>query len=85
MGPGVKGWTQGQRVGVGWHGGHVAVVSHATEAILSFANVGWFRGLIMMMTGIKPMIEDFPLEHPAEAYEGMMSGEARFRVVCKVS
>jgi D-arabinose 1-dehydrogenase-like Zn-dependent alcohol dehydrogenase len=22
LGPGVAGWTQGQRVGVGWHGGH---------------------------------------------------------------
>jgi D-arabinose 1-dehydrogenase-like Zn-dependent alcohol dehydrogenase len=33
------------------------------------------------MTGIRPMIETFPLERAAEAYERMMSGKARFRVV----
>ena len=30
------------------------------------------------------MIEVFPLERAAEAYERMMSGKARFRVVLKV-
>ncbi len=38
-----------------------------------------------VMTGIKPMIEEYPLERAAEAYGRMMSGEARFRVVLKVS
>ncbi|MGB5056840.1 MAG: alcohol dehydrogenase [Nitrospirales bacterium] len=38
-----------------------------------------------VMTGIRPMIEEYPLERAAEAYERMMSGEARFRVVLKVS
>lgn len=38
-----------------------------------------------VMTGIRPMIEEYPLERAAEAYEHMMSGEARFRVVLKVS
>ncbi len=38
-----------------------------------------------VMTGIRPMIEEYPLERGAEAYERMMSGEARFRVVLKVS
>ena len=33
------------------------------------------------MTGIRPMVEIFPLERAAEAYERMMSGKARFRVV----
>lgn len=33
------------------------------------------------MTGVRPMIEKFPLERAAEAYERMMSGKARFRVV----
>jgi D-arabinose 1-dehydrogenase-like Zn-dependent alcohol dehydrogenase len=33
------------------------------------------------MTGIRPMVEVFPLERAAEAYERMMSGKARFRVV----
>ncbi len=31
--------------------------------------------------GIRPMNEVFPLERAAEAYERMMSGKARFRVV----
>ena len=38
-----------------------------------------------VMTDIKPMIEEYPLERAAEAYGRMMSGEARFRVVLKVS
>jgi D-arabinose 1-dehydrogenase-like Zn-dependent alcohol dehydrogenase len=33
------------------------------------------------LTGVRPMTEVFPLERAAEAYERMMSGEARFRVV----
>ncbi|MDR6390811.1 alcohol dehydrogenase [Paraburkholderia phenoliruptrix] len=36
------------------------------------------------LSGVKPMIEEFPLERAAEAYERMMSGDARFRVVLKV-
>jgi len=34
-----------------------------------------------VLAGIRPMIETFPLERAAEAYERMMSGKARFRVV----
>ena len=33
------------------------------------------------LTGVRPMTEVFPLERAAEAYERMMSGAARFRVV----
>nr|WP_294543898.1 alcohol dehydrogenase [uncultured Rhodopila sp.] len=33
------------------------------------------------LTGIRPMIETMPLEHAPEAYERMMSGAARFRMV----
>ena len=32
-------------------------------------------------TGVRPMIETYPLERAPEAYERMMSGKARFRVV----
>jgi len=32
-------------------------------------------------SGVRPMIERFPLEKAAEAYEHMISGRARFRVV----
>jgi alcohol dehydrogenase/propanol-preferring alcohol dehydrogenase len=33
------------------------------------------------MTDIRPMIETYPLARAAEAYDRMMSGKARFRVV----
>ena len=33
------------------------------------------------LTGIRPMTEVFPLSRAPEAYERMMSGKARFRVV----
>ncbi|MFY9732203.1 MAG: hypothetical protein WAK24_16465, partial [Candidatus Acidiferrales bacterium] len=33
------------------------------------------------MTGVRPMIEKFPLEKAAEAYARMMSGKAQFRAV----
>jgi D-arabinose 1-dehydrogenase-like Zn-dependent alcohol dehydrogenase len=33
------------------------------------------------LTGVRSMNEIFPLEHAAQAYERMMSGKARFRVV----
>lgn len=52
--------------------------------------VGWPSGTGMdsedtlnfsALTGIKPMVEVYPLEKAAEAFERMMSGAARFRVV----
>jgi D-arabinose 1-dehydrogenase-like Zn-dependent alcohol dehydrogenase len=33
------------------------------------------------LTGVRPMIERYPLEKAAEAYQQMISGKARFRVV----
>ena len=33
------------------------------------------------LTGVRPMIETYPLERAAEAYERMLSGHAQFRVV----
>jgi D-arabinose 1-dehydrogenase-like Zn-dependent alcohol dehydrogenase len=33
------------------------------------------------ISGVLPMIEKYPLERAGEAYEHMMSGKARFRVV----
>ncbi len=35
------------------------------------------------LSGVKPMIEEYPLSRAAEAYDRMMSGKARFRVVLK--
>lgn len=37
------------------------------------------------MAGVRPMIEEYPLERAGEAYERMMSGGARFRVVLKMA
>ena len=37
------------------------------------------------MTGVRPRIEVYPLERAAEAYDRMMSGKARFRVVLQVA
>ena len=36
-----------------------------------------------VLAGVRAMIEEFPLERAAEAYERMMSGKARFRVVLR--
>jgi len=33
------------------------------------------------LTGVRPMVETFPLEQAADAYNRMLSGKARFRVV----
>jgi D-arabinose 1-dehydrogenase-like Zn-dependent alcohol dehydrogenase len=52
--------------------------------------VGWPSGTGMdsedtlnfsALTGIKPIVEQYPLEKAAEAFDRMMSGKARFRVV----
>jgi len=36
------------------------------------------------LTGVRPMIETYPLEKAGEAYDRMMSGKAEFRVVLKM-
>jgi D-arabinose 1-dehydrogenase-like Zn-dependent alcohol dehydrogenase len=36
------------------------------------------------LTGVRPMIEKYPLEKAGEAYQQMMSGKARFRAVLTV-
>jgi D-arabinose 1-dehydrogenase-like Zn-dependent alcohol dehydrogenase len=52
--------------------------------------MGWLSGTSIdsqdtlsfsVLTGVRAMTEVFPLERAAEAYERMMSGKARFRVV----
>jgi D-arabinose 1-dehydrogenase-like Zn-dependent alcohol dehydrogenase len=37
------------------------------------------------LSGVRPMIEKYPLEKAAEAYDQMISGRARFRVVLTMS
>jgi len=52
--------------------------------------VGWYSGTakdsqdtleFSALSGVHPMIEKYPLERVAEAYEQMLSGRVRFRVV----
>ena len=38
-----------------------------------------------LLSGVRPMIERYPLEKAAEAYQQMISGKARFRVVLTMS
>src|SRR5262249_30094189 len=57
----------GNRAIRGWDSGTPA----ASEDTLKFA----------VQTGVRPMIETYPLEKAEEAYARMLSGKARFRVV----
>src|SRR5712675_490349 len=54
---------------------------------------GWYSGTSIdsqdtlafsLRTGVRPMTESYPLERATEAYERMMSGKARFRVVLTI-
>lgn len=68
-----------------------------TPAQLIFGNKsikGWASGSAMdsedtlrfsSLSGVRPMIERYPLEKAAEAYQQMISGKARFRVVLTMS
>ncbi|MFZ0089812.1 MAG: alcohol dehydrogenase [Solirubrobacteraceae bacterium] len=51
--------------------GHASGTSRDSEDTLDFS----------VLTGVRPMIETLPLERAAEAYEKMLSGDARFRMV----
>ncbi len=57
----------GRRSIIGWPSGN----SIDSQDTLEFST----------LTGVRPMTEVFPLERAAEAYDLMMSGKARFRVV----
>jgi D-arabinose 1-dehydrogenase-like Zn-dependent alcohol dehydrogenase len=48
----------------------------------SGSSIDWEDALnFSVLNGVRPMIERYPLEKAAEAYEQMTSGKARFRVV----
>jgi D-arabinose 1-dehydrogenase-like Zn-dependent alcohol dehydrogenase len=61
---------QGCRSIKGWYSG----TSIDTEDTLSFS----------ARTGVRSMNEIFPMERVTEAYDRMMSGKARFRVVLTI-
>jgi D-arabinose 1-dehydrogenase-like Zn-dependent alcohol dehydrogenase len=60
----------GERTVRGWASG----VAADAEDTLRFA----------AMTGVRPMLEEFPLVEAQQAFERMMSGKARFRVVLRM-
>jgi D-arabinose 1-dehydrogenase-like Zn-dependent alcohol dehydrogenase len=53
--------------------GHASGTSADSEDTLDFS----------VLSGVRPMIETYPLEQATEAYERMLSGDARFRVVLR--
>jgi D-arabinose 1-dehydrogenase-like Zn-dependent alcohol dehydrogenase len=67
---------------------------NALQILLQNQSVtGWYSGTSIdsqdtlsfsVLSGIKSMNEVFPLERAAEAYDHMMSGKARFRVVLNI-
>jgi len=52
--------------------------------------VGWVGGVpedalrFAVLTGVRPMVERFPLEQAALAFERMMSAQVRFRAVLEM-
>jgi alcohol dehydrogenase, propanol-preferring len=62
---------KGRKSVQGWHAGN----AKDSEETLSFC----------MLSGIRPMIETYPLESVAEAYERMLNNKARFRVVLQIA
>jgi D-arabinose 1-dehydrogenase-like Zn-dependent alcohol dehydrogenase len=60
-------WQRGQRSVKGWCSGTAA----DSQDTLAFS----------VLAGVRSMNEVYPLEKAAEAYDRMMSGKARFRVV----
>lgn len=55
--------------------GHASGTAKDSEDTLRFA----------ALSGVRPMVESLPLEDVAKAYDRMMSGDARFRMVLTVS
>jgi D-arabinose 1-dehydrogenase-like Zn-dependent alcohol dehydrogenase len=51
--------------------GHPNGTAKDSEDTLAFAS----------LTGIRPIIEEFPLERAAEGFERMLAGQAHFRAV----
>jgi len=72
-----------------------ALEVNAMQLLLNNQSVtGWYSGMSIdsedtlnfsALTGVRSMNEPYPLERVAEAYDHMMSGKARFRVVLNIS
>ncbi len=62
-------------------GGDKSIEGHASGTSIDSEDTLRFS----VLTGVRPMIETMPLERAADAYEKMMSGDARFRMVLTMS
>jgi D-arabinose 1-dehydrogenase-like Zn-dependent alcohol dehydrogenase len=62
-------------------GGDLAVAGHASGTSMDSQDTLAFSA----QTGVKPRIETLPLEQAQEAYDRMMAGDARFRMVLTTS
>jgi D-arabinose 1-dehydrogenase-like Zn-dependent alcohol dehydrogenase len=62
-------------------GGDKAIEGHASGTSIDSEDTLRFSH----RTGVRPMIEAVPLEQANEAFQKMMSGDARFRMVLQVS
>jgi D-arabinose 1-dehydrogenase-like Zn-dependent alcohol dehydrogenase len=81
--------SNGKLIVVGAGGDPIAVTP--IQLIMGSKSIqGWASGIatdsedtmqFSTLSGVRPMIEKFPLEKAADAYEQMISGRARFRVV----
>jgi D-arabinose 1-dehydrogenase-like Zn-dependent alcohol dehydrogenase len=58
-------------------GGNLSIVGHASGSSQDSEDTLAFSAL----SGVRPQIETLPLERAEEAFEKMMNGEARFRMV----
>jgi D-arabinose 1-dehydrogenase-like Zn-dependent alcohol dehydrogenase len=61
-------------------GGDKVIAGHASGTSMDSQDTLAFSAL----SGVRPMIETLPLERAGEAYERMMSGAARFRMVLTI-
>ena len=60
---------------------HRVIAGHATGTSMDSEDTLEFTSL----TGVQPRIETMPLERAGEAYDRMMAGDARFRMVLTTS
>ncbi len=65
---------------MGLIGGSKQIAGHASGTSIDSEDTLRFSAL----WGVRPMIETMPLERAAEAYEKMMRGDARFRMVLTI-
>lgn len=93
LAPAVNGLAQGGKLFINGVPDKPFEVGAAPLIIGRRAIVGWPSGTGMdsedtlnfsALTGVKPMVETYPLEKAAEAFDRMMSGKARFRVVLTI-